>query len=149
MSYATNPYLNQQGLLFVGLNGGSAPTPVTPGTAKGQCLKYNPTITNGVSWEDALTFDNIAYPTTVTYTVKVTDQLVYAKSSAAGSITLPTAPPEGWSVYIKDVTGSAGTNTITVSAAVNIDGASSYAITTSYGYARFVYSATNSLWYTV
>jgi hypothetical protein len=135
-----------QGTVLAGVGGGSAPIQVTP-TTLGTVLKYDPTQTAGCAWEPALQFQTTTYPTG-SYSVKTTDQLVYASSSAAHTITLPAGMGEGFSVYVKDVTGNAATFTITVTAAVNIDGASSYTITTNYGHARFVYSATNTLWYT-
>lgn len=82
------------------------------------------------------------------YVVLLTDYLVFATTSAARAITLPTAPPEGTTFIIKDVTGTAATHNITVSGAVNIDGASTNVISTNYAKVKYTYSVTNSLWYT-
>lgn len=65
-------------------------------------------------------------------------------SSTAITMTLP-SPTSGAYVYVKDSTGTAQTNNITVSphASETIDGTSSYVMTFNYGYAEFVSDGTN------
>jgi hypothetical protein len=70
-------------------------------------------------------------------TIRVTD------TSAARTITLSTTRLEpGHPFLIKDASGGAGTNNITVSAAANIDGAASRVISTNYGALRVRYTGT-------
>jgi hypothetical protein len=82
------------------------------------------------------------------YAALLTDYLILATSSAARAITLPTAPPDGTTFIVKDKTGTAGTNNITVAGAVNIDGAATNVIATNYGHVKYTYSTTATLWYT-
>lgn len=85
------------------------------------------------------------------YTVLTTDQFVGATSSAARAITLPASPTTNQWITIKDVTGSAGTNNITVSGnGHNIVGASSaatYVISQNGGSIDLQYSTSSTLWY--
>lgn len=70
------------------------------------------------------------------YTVLTADE--YIKVDCSGgpvTLNLPNGPATGRVIYIKDSTGSAATNNITVTTvggAVNIDGSTSYVISTNY-----------------
>ena len=82
------------------------------------------------------------------YTVLASDSVVLATSSAARAITLYASPTKGSTVVIKDLTGTANTNNITITpAAGNIDGSGTYVINTSYGSVTLVYSG--SQWYVI
>lgn len=72
------------------------------------------------------------------------DNIVYVNTSAARTITLPT-PTNGRVLTVKDSTGSAGTNNITInpSAAETIDGGSSYIINRNNGVVRLSSDGTN------
>lgn len=83
-----------------------------------------------------------AYP----YDALVTDHLISVDTSVARTIRLLDAPTTVGTLWIvKDRTGSAGTNNIsvtTVSGAVTIDGATTYTINVNYGSATFVWNGT-------
>jgi hypothetical protein len=70
-------------------------------------------------------------------------------TSSARTITLPNtagslAPTEGSYFIVKDESGAAATNNITVATnGGNIDGAASYVINTNYGSITFVFDGTN------
>jgi hypothetical protein len=64
-------------------------------------------------------------------------------SAVAVTIILPLIPVRGDIYQVKDRTGNAGTNTITVSGnGINIDGVGSYSITTNYGKVTLVFNGT-------
>jgi hypothetical protein len=74
--------------------------------------------------------------TTATYTVLSTDTILGVNTSSAKTITLPapSASQNGRVITIKDSTGTAATNTITISASSSlIDGATSVVIRKNYG----------------
>lgn len=76
------------------------------------------------------------------YTVTVGDYYVGITSTAAArTVTLPaTVPQTGWTCVVKDESGGAATNNITVGGGgVNIDGAANFVINTNYGVVR-IYS---------
>lgn len=76
--------------------------------------------------------------TATDYTVKAGDELIGVTSTAAPrAITIPTGQlEEGRVLIIKDESGAAGTNNITITpAAEKIDGASSLVIDQNYGIA--------------
>ena len=82
------------------------------------------------------------------YTVLGSDEVVFATSSAARAIALNASPSTGQTVTIKDLTGTAGTNNITITpAAGNIDGSGTYVITANYGSVTLVYSG--SQWFVI
>lgn len=77
------------------------------------------------------------------YTVLATDEIVGATSSAARAITLNSSPSTGQVVTIKDITGSAASNNITITpAAGNVDGAGTKVIASNYGSVTLWYSGT-------
>jgi hypothetical protein len=79
--------------------------------------------------------------TTASYTVQPTDVILAVSTSSATTITLPTPTTsnKGRVLTIKDVTGSASTHNITISATSLVDGASTLLISTNYGFVQ-IYS---------
>ena len=82
------------------------------------------------------------------YTVLASDMIIAASSSAPHTITLPASPSNGEVHIIKDITGTAAANNITVSGnGNNIDGAASKLIATNYGSMRVAFIGT--VWFTI
>jgi hypothetical protein len=82
------------------------------------------------------------------YTILVSDMIIAANSSSSHTITLPATPSNGEVHVIKDITGTAGTNNITISGnGNNIDGSSSKLIATNYGNMRVTFIGT--AWFTI
>lgn len=82
-----------------------------------------------------------AYP----YNILTTDYIVEVDTSSARTIRLPNAPTTGQVFIIKDVTGSAGANNIsltTVGGAVTIDGATTQTMNVNYGSITVFFSGT-------
>lgn len=81
-------------------------------------------------------------PVTVSRT---TDQTIITKLSVAGAVAVnfPSSPGTGLTYVVKDGTGDAATNNITVTPnAGTIDGAGTSTITTNYGVKTYVYNGT-------
>jgi hypothetical protein len=97
----------------------------------------------------ALSSAAIAFPTTLNlqttitpsnYAALSTDCMIVCTQSAAITITLPASPTAGNTYFVKDKSGTAITNNITVSGnGKNIDGASTYVISLNYESAGFVF----------
>lgn len=82
------------------------------------------------------------------YTVLTTDEIVGATSSGARAITLNASPSTGQVVTVKDITGTAAANNITITpAAGNIDGAGTKVIASNYGSVTLFYSGT--AWFSI
>ena len=80
------------------------------------------------------------------YVVLTTDYYLSVNTSSARTIQLPNAPATGRIFVIKDTSGTANTNNITVTTvggAVNIDGATSYVITQAYGSIQLAFNGTS------
>lgn len=77
------------------------------------------------------------------YTAQLTDYFIGVISSAEYTITLPDGPI-GTVFVVKDVSGTASTNPITIVNTVNIDGQAGATIDADYGSLTFVYS--NNAW---
>lgn len=73
------------------------------------------------------------------YTALLTDYFIGVITSAEFTITLPNGPT-GTVFIIKDVSGTASSNPITIVNTVNIDGQAGAIIDTDYGSLTFVYS---------
>jgi hypothetical protein len=90
---------------------------------------------------------NINYKklTTSTYTLRVDDLMVDVNVSQATTLTLPTNSPIGTNYIIKDTSGNASTNNITVSSGAGdtIDGSANNTISTNYGLLKIIYNGTN------
>lgn len=89
-------------------------------------------------------------PKTATYTVLTTDRRIcFTALAAAATVTLPTASTmSGKQITVKDESGNAATNHITVQVASSgtIDGAATNVISTAYGVGR--YYSNGSAWFT-
>ena len=83
--------------------------------------------------------------TSVTATLLVDDLYIDVNVSNAVTLTLPPSPPIGTNYIIKDSSGSAGTNNITVSANTGntVQGSASTSITTDFGSVQIIYDGTN------
>lgn len=80
-----------------------------------------------------------AYP----YTVLTEDEFIFADSSSAHTVNLPSSPSLGQRHTVIDVTGTANTNNITVSGnGNNIIGSSTFTINLAYGAVSFIYNGT-------
>jgi len=97
------------------------------------------------------------YPTAISYTVLLTDVgfgwiIAVTSTAAARTINLPlaNAVPAGWQITVKDESGGALTNNITIARAGSdtIDGATSNAINLNYG-SRTLYSDGVSKWFLI
>lgn len=83
-----------------------------------------------------------AYP----YAVLATDYYIRVDTTSSRTINLPNAPSTNRAYVIKDTTGSAGTNNITVTTpggVVTIDGSTSYVMNVNYGSAQFLFNGTS------
>lgn len=86
---------------------------------------------------------NITTPGAYPYTALVTDYVILVDSSSARTINLIASPVTGTTYRIKDNTGSAGSNNITISGnGKNIDGATPYIISSNYDSVDVVYNGT-------
>lgn len=78
-----------------------------------------------------------------TYPVVNTDYLISANTGTAYTVTLPASPLVGRTFIIKDSSGNAGSNTLTVSGnGVNINGAATFPINTNFQSLTVVYDGT-------
>lgn len=88
-------------------------------------------------------------PTFVTSsrTLVTSEYIVGVSASATMTLTLPSSPLNGQAFVVKDVVGNAQTNNIIVSSSgPQINGASIYTISASYGSVEIVYFANPSMW---
>jgi hypothetical protein len=88
-------------------------------------------------------------PTAISYTALLSDCIIgVTDTSSARTVTLPTSAPAGMIMEIKDESGAAATNNITVQrgGSDTIDGATSITITANYGIAR-LYSNGSGAWF--
>lgn len=96
-------------------------------------------------------FGKITSVTTTPYTVLLSDETLAVDTSIARSIVLPTAATtnKNKKYIIKDISGSAGANNITISVTGggNIDGAATLVISSNYGKATVVNTGTH--WFTI
>lgn len=84
-------------------------------------------------------------------TMLASDLVIGVKVSATVSETLLAAPANGRLVTIKDESGAAATNHITVLAGSGdtIEGSASTSITTNYGYRQLYYDAADKIWFVI
>jgi hypothetical protein len=80
-------------------------------------------------------------PSSTPYTV-LNEDVVLVTHAGVFTVNLPVGPQTGYSVIIKDFSGTANTNNITVSSGALIDGAATYAINTNFGAVRVVFTGT-------
>ncbi len=71
-----------------------------------------------------------------------TEDATLISHTGTATVNLPTTPPTGTSVHVKDFSGNAATQNITVSSAQLIDGSATYQINTNYGSIRAVFTGT-------
>ena len=88
---------------------------------------------------------NFVKITTATYTIKVDDLLVGMNVSQASAVTLPLKPPIGTNYIIKDISGNASNNNITVNAQSPnlIEGSGSTVINNNYGIRKLIYDGSS------
>jgi len=97
--------------------------------------------------------DNNSYAVTaITSSATLTPVLytVLVNGAAAVTVTLPASPADGQAYKIKDASGNALTNNVTISGnGNNIDGAGTAVINTDYGALELVYNASLDEWFTL
>ena len=90
---------------------------------------------------------NIPYKkvTTSAYSIEIDDMMVDVNVSQATTLTLPTNSPIGTNYIIKDTSGNASTNVITIASGSGetIEGSGNKYINTNYGLLKLVYDGTN------
>jgi len=116
-------------------------------------ILYDPAGNMVLDWSDGIVFKNHYSTTATSYTVLNTDRIVgVTDTSASRVITLPsiTTVPGGVTLLIKDESGGAADNWITVvpTGAATIDGETSIDITANYGVLR-LYSNGVDKWLTI
>ncbi len=130
--------------IWIGNNGSANDQNVirlgTQGSGAGQQSQtFIAGVINTVSGRVVKTTTPGAYP----YTTLTTDYVILASSTAAHTINLIAAPVTGTTYRIKDVTGSASINNITITpAAGNIDGGTSLVLNTNFASVDLVYNGT-------
>ena len=152
---------NQQNLCFVagitGVNVGSVVDVVSIATGTGQLGTTAITAGTGISITPGASVITIAASGTLTstytavnttpYVVLTTDQFLGVDSSGGAiTIQLPDAPATGRIFAVKDSTGSANTNAITVTTVggvVLIDGAATYPMNTQYAAIQVIFNGTS------
>lgn len=77
--------------------------------------------------------------TTTPYLVDLTDYYLPVTLAVPGSVALPAAPT-GTVFVVKDISGTANANPITITASTTIDGAASATINTPYGSLTFIFN---------
>lgn len=112
----------------------------TQGTGTGQQnLCYLAGVLNTVSGRVI----NVTTPGAYPYTTLITDHLILVDTSSARTITPMAAPVTGTLYIIKDNTGSAAANNITITpSGKNIDGAASSTMNINFGSVTIVYNGT-------
>ena len=86
-----------------------------------------------------------------TYTADGNNYVLLVDTSSAGqTITLPASPVDGLSYKIKDKSGNASVNNVTIDGnGSNIDGAANASINTNFGAFELVYSSDDTAWFTL
>jgi hypothetical protein len=86
--------------------------------------------------------------TTLPYTASLNDYIVAVSASTGDGVALPSTSEFGRTFIVKDVSGSAGQNLLTITAASGelIDGSPSAIIAIDYGSAKFVYFGSGRGW---
>jgi len=146
---ALAPTTTKGDLIF---NNGSGNGRLAVGT-NGQVLTADSTAANGASWQtpaSVVTNPNTRV-TAATYSMLATDLMIGVSRAGTVNITLLPAPANGRLAIIKDRSGAASSNTITVSASGGdtIQGSATKTITTNYGYLSLYYDSGDAAWYTI
>jgi hypothetical protein len=86
--------------------------------------------------------------TTLPYTASLNDYIVAVSASTSNGVALPSTSEFGRTFIVKDVSGSAGQNLLTITAESGelIDGSPSATIAIDYGSAKFVYFGSGRGW---
>jgi hypothetical protein len=86
--------------------------------------------------------------TTLPYTASLNDYIIAVSASTGDGVALPSTSEFGRTFIVKDVSGSAGQNLLTITAASGelIDGSPSATIAIDYGSAKFVYFGSGIGW---
>lgn len=130
---------------------GNSSTPVISATA----INSTPVITlggattiSGITTTSSGRIFKVTDVTSTPYTVLSSDYFLAVKKASTVAITLPTAPANGTRYEVKDVSGAAGANAITISrgGSDTIDGATTAVINTNYGALTFTYNTANTIW---
>lgn len=104
------------------------------------------TVINTTTQAPAISCNNaikVTSPGAYPYTTLAQDEMIIVDTTSSRSIVPYASPANGQKHTIKDNTGSAGTNNITVTpSGKNIDGAASYVINTNFGAIDIVYNGT-------
>ena len=138
---------------LIGYNG-SNNVRVPVGT-DGQILLADSTQADGIKWGTAPTFTLTQFPNkdvgSTPYVMLSTDVVMGVNVASAATLTLLSAPADGRIAIIKDKSGAAATNNITVLAGAGdtIQGAASKVITTNYGVLFLYYDAATHMWFII
>jgi hypothetical protein len=108
------------------------------------------TVASIIATASGVTEESIVVITSATTLSNTTSKNVLVDHSAPITVTLPASPNNGRVFTIKDVSGAALTNNITIAGnGNNIDGSSSASINTNYGSLKLIYSLSLDEWYTM
>jgi len=117
----------------------------------GQVLTANSAAATGMNWANPVTqISTTRRRATVSPdTMQATDSIIGVVLASAFSETLAVAPTDGRQITIKDESGTASSNNITVFAGAGdtIQGSPSKVINTDYGYLSLYYDATDKIWF--
>lgn len=128
------PSIGGSGNDIISINGGSGPPgPTGPTGPTGPQGIQGPPGTVGLV--------PVTIVTTTPYNVPLTDYAVEVNVAGPSSIVLPAAPV-GTVFIIKDISGAASTNPITVTATTTIDGSASAIINADYGSITVIFNGT-------
>lgn len=95
------------------------------------------------TWTPFGTTPKVTTVTAASYTVLSTDQDVFVNRAGAVALTLPASPATGQRHFVKDISGAAATNNVTVTpSAGTVDGAASKVLSSNYEAMTFVYNGT-------
>lgn len=134
------------------VNNGAGNTRLAVG-ADGLLLTANAASATGLAWlTPVIALTTIRRRVTVSPDVmQATDFVLGWNLAGTASETLVAAPANGRKMIIKDESGLAGTNNITVLAGAGdtIQGSASKVINTNYGYLSLYYDATDKIWFII
>ncbi|HJU23895.1 MAG TPA: hypothetical protein VJ891_15420 [Casimicrobiaceae bacterium] len=104
--------------------------------------------TGGVAYQQLTQLWPVKTVTGASYAASTTDFWIDVNFAGAVALTLPTAPVGGTTFFLKDASGAAATNNITINAGSgdSIEGSSSTVIKVNYGFRAFLYNATTHNW---
>jgi hypothetical protein len=119
----------------------------------GQVLTADSTQTTGVSYKNPTTpiLTTLRLATATPDVMTATDLTIGFNVATAAAETLAAAPANGRIITIKDESGAASSNHITINAGAGdtIQGSPTDAITTNYGYRTYYYRSATKVWNTI